>query len=99
MAWPRGVSSVRVEVEAFARGDPDLPLHQVDAGDHLGDRMLHLDARVHLEEIERAVLVEQELDRPGVHVADRARDRRRRRGQRVRSSGETTGDGDSSITF
>jgi hypothetical protein len=38
-----------------------------------------LKPRVHLEEIEAAVLVEQELDRAGVGVADRFRDGGRRR--------------------
>ena len=32
-------------------GHQDLGLHQVAAGDHLGDRMLDLDAGVHLDEI------------------------------------------------
>ena len=48
-------------------GDADLLVNQVDAGDHLGDRMLHLDAGVHLDEIELAVLVE-ELDRSGAGI-------------------------------
>ena len=68
-----------IEIEALASRDANLPLHQVDAGHHLGDRMLDLQARVHLEEVERAVLVEQELDRAGVGVAHRLRDRRRGR--------------------
>src|SRR5690606_4900905 len=57
------------ERERLARSDADLLLHEVDAGDQLGDRMLDLDARVHLQEIEPAVL-EQELDGAGVAVAD-----------------------------
>src|SRR3712207_8614617 len=48
-------------------GDADLLVHEVDAGDHLGHRMLHLDAGVHLDEVELAVLV-QELDRAGAGV-------------------------------
>ena len=62
-----------------AGGDADLLLHQVDARDHLGHRVLDLDARVHLHEVERAVLVQQELDRPHGVVADRrgALDRQR----------------------
>ena len=32
--------------------------------------MLHLDARVHLDEIKLAVLIHQEFDGPGVDVAD-----------------------------
>ena len=42
-----------------AGGDADLLEHEIDAGDHLGHRMLDLDARVHLDEIELAVLVEE----------------------------------------
>ena len=34
--------------------------------------MLHLDARVHLDEVQAAVFVHQELDGAGVHVADAA---------------------------
>src|SRR6187402_165858 len=32
--------------------------------------MLHLDTRIHLDEVDRTVLVHQELDRPGVPVSD-----------------------------
>ena len=45
----------RVEpVERLAAGDPQLPGHQVDAGDLFGDRVLDLDAGVHLDEGEVA---------------------------------------------
>src|SRR5688572_7794542 len=57
------------EREAMARRDADLLLHDVDAGDRLGDGMLDLDARVHLDEEELVVLV-QELERAGAAVAD-----------------------------
>ena len=57
--------------EALAAGDEQLRLHEIDAGDELRDRMLHLDARVHLDEVELAVLVE-ELQRAGAAIADRA---------------------------
>src|SRR5262249_23364520 len=56
--------------EALAAGDQQLRLHQVDAGDELGDRVLDLDAGVHLDEVELAVLVE-ELHGAGAAVADR----------------------------
>ena len=71
MAWPR-ISSFGGQnvVEPLAGGDAQLRLHQVDAGDGLGDRMLHLDAGVHLDEVELAVLVHEELDGAGVLVAD-----------------------------
>src|SRR5947209_14699405 len=41
-----------------ARRDPDLLVHEIKPGDHLGYRMLDLDARVLLDEIKRAVFVE-----------------------------------------
>ena len=46
-----------------------LKRHQVHAGHELRDGMLHLEARVHLQEVEVAVVVHQELDRPCVRVA------------------------------
>src|SRR5208337_4012044 len=49
--------------------DLDLLVDDVDAGDHLGHRMFDLDARVHLDEVELALLVEK-LDRPGADVAE-----------------------------
>src|SRR5690606_2847740 len=57
------------EVELLTGGDSDLPLHQVEAGHHLGDGVLDLQAGVHLEEVEAAALVDEELDGPGVDVA------------------------------
>ena len=50
--------------------DPQLGDHQVAAGDLFGDGVLDLDARVHLDEHVLAALIQQELDRPGVDVAD-----------------------------
>ena len=56
--------------EFLARGDADLGLDQVHVGDHLGDRMLDLNTRVHFDEVERAVIVHKEFDGAGVGVAD-----------------------------
>ena len=54
--------------------DLNLAAHQVDAGDHFGDGVLHLDARVHLDEIPFAGIgIDQKFDRAGVVVAGRAR--------------------------
>jgi hypothetical protein len=47
----------------------DLHLHDVDAGDQLGDRVLNLHARVHLNEEELGVLV-QELEGADAAIAD-----------------------------
>ena len=52
-------------------GDPHLGHDEVDVGDLLGDGVLDLDARVHLDEDVAAVLAEEELDGAGVEVADR----------------------------
>ena len=68
IAWPRGADVLLRERQRLARRDPDLLLHEVDAGHELGHRVLDLDPRVHLHEVEVEVLVDQELDRPGVHV-------------------------------
>jgi hypothetical protein len=59
--------------QRLAGGNAQLPLDEVDAGDHLGDRMLDLQPRVHLHEVEAAVGMGDELDRAGADVADRAR--------------------------
>ena len=58
-----------VEADGAAGGDADLLAHDVDAGDRFGHRMLDLQARVHLDEIELAVLV-QELDGAGAQIAE-----------------------------
>ena len=50
-------------------------MDDVDARDGLRDGVLHLESRVHLEESERAVSEQQELDGPRTHVASRQRDR------------------------
>ena len=60
--------------QLVALRDADLRLHQVAPGDHLGDRVLDLDARVDLDEVVAAVLADQELDRAGVGVVRVARD-------------------------
>ena len=59
------------ERELLPGGHADLLLHDVDAGDRLGHRVLDLHARVHLDE-EELVVLEQELERAGAAVADLA---------------------------
>ena len=51
IAWPRARRSLLLEAERLARGDADLLADEIDAVQHLGNRMLDLDARVHLHEI------------------------------------------------
>ena len=82
-----------------AGGDADLLEHQVDIGDHLGDGMLDLDAGVHLDEIELAVLI-QELDGADaeiLHVLHRLGAGRADLG--ARGGGQGPGEGPSSQTF
>src|SRR5688572_14429986 len=54
----------------FTGCDSDLLLYQIDPRHQLGHRMLHLDTRVHLHEVERAILVEQELNGARGDVTD-----------------------------
>src|SRR6266481_10027631 len=48
----------------------DLRFHQINAGDHLGDRMLDLDSRIHLNKVQAAVFIHQELYGAGVDVTN-----------------------------
>ena len=61
MAWPVKDDVALAVFERGAGGDADLLLDEVEAGQHLGHRMLDLEPGVHLDEVELAVLVE-ELD-------------------------------------
>ena len=54
-------------------GDHQLELDQIQAGGEFGDRVLDLQAGVHLEEVEVTLLVGEELDRARADVADRGR--------------------------
>ena len=62
--------AVQHVLQALARGQQDLALHQIHIRDHFRDRMLHLDARVHLDEVQLAIFIHQEFDGAGVHIAD-----------------------------
>ena len=62
----------------------DLRLDDVDAGDDFGHRVLDLDARVHLDEVELVgVGIEQELDRAGAAIVRGIAELQRRAGQLV----------------
>ncbi len=61
-----------------AGGDAELFAHQVHAGGFLGHRVLHLQARVDLEEGDHAVGRHQVLDRAGTGVTGLAADGARR---------------------
>src|SRR3546814_2558735 len=63
------------ECELFAGGDPDHLLDQVEVGHHLGDGMLDLEPRVHLQEVEASVRPGDELDGARREIADGLRQR------------------------
>ena len=101
MAQPCSRMSDCCKRRPVAVGDGDLLGDQVDAGDGFGHRMLDLDARVHLEEIERlALAIDQELD--GARAAIRQALREAHGGvmQRARASAsDRPGAGVSSMSF
>ena len=87
MAWPYGVSSRAGSTSSRSpRAMRNLPAHEIESGHRFRDRMLDLQPRVHLEKVEAAVFVEQELDRAGVGVADALRDGRGRRRDGARAA-------------
>ena len=64
--------------QRFAACDAQLPLDQVKAREHFGDGVLHLQAGVHLHQIEGLVglcFVQQKLHRARAHIARRLRQR------------------------
>ena len=86
--------------QALAGRDPDLLLDDVDPGDELGDRMLDLEARVCLEEVEVPARIHQELERAGVGVLHRTGGIRHRGAQALALLlGRAPTDGASSISF
>ncbi len=76
---------VEFRSQRFALRDGELRDHDVEPGHHLGHRMLDLEAGVHLQEVEVAGGVEQELAGAGVGVPDRLR---RRHGRRAHAAAE-----------
>ena len=53
----------------MAGGDGDLKLHQIEAGNLLGDGMFDLQTRVHFQKMEIEIGVHKEFDGAGVDVA------------------------------
>ena len=49
--------------------DLNLFSDQVQAGDHLGDRVLDLESGVHLQEVKFLLRIHQEFNRPGIPIA------------------------------
>ncbi len=97
MAWPWNLTFLR-QREIGAGADADLLENEVDIGDHLGHRMLDLDARIHLDEVELAFLV-QELDRADAEILDLAHRLGDRFADLLALRGVEGGEGLSSQTF
>ena len=57
-------------VQFFAGGDANLCLNQVGSCHEFRHRVLHLNTRIHLDEVDRTVLVHQEFHRARVRVSD-----------------------------
>ena len=73
---PQRLDRVLRHRQRLARRDTELQLDEVDpAADQLGHPVLHLQPGVDLEERDRVVLADEELDGAGVLVADVAGDR------------------------
>ena len=86
--------------EVAALRDVDLRADQVDAGGRLGDRVLHLEAGVDLEEGEGLLArVVEELDGPGADVPHGQRELLGRGLELVDLLGLRSGEADSSMTF
>ena len=78
-----GQADLRVG-QRHALGDENLRLDEVDAGDFLGHRVLDLNPRIDLDEVELVrVAIDEELDRAGVLVLHRPADLDRRVAQRL----------------
>ncbi len=60
--------------QSLFRGNANLQMYQIQPGDQLGDRMLHLQTRVHLKEVKILLLVDEKLNRTGVRVTGGLRD-------------------------
>ena len=61
------------EIQRFSSRDTEHPLHQVDAGDPFGDRMLYLQPGVHFQQVEVARRIDHEFHGAGRTVIYRFR--------------------------
>ena len=101
MAWPDSCTSLLAEIgSSMPAATRICHLTRSTPGDHFGYRMLHLQAGVHLHEVELPVRPKQEFD--GAHGRDSRRLWRlwwRPRSSCARVSSEIAGEGLSSMSF
>ena len=102
MAAPRHAICSCVNGSGCAGGNFDLQADQVEAGDELRNGVLHLQAGVHLQEVEAAVGIHQKFHRACIVVAGGAGGPYRglpHFAARISGCMVTRGEGHSSITF
>ena len=68
MAWPLNLDILLRVAQLPSARDADLLLDDIDAGDHLRDGMLHLQAGVHFEEIKILILIHKKFNRARVDI-------------------------------
>ena len=68
---PRQFDFALLQWQWMTSGDAQLPLHQIKTGNHFCDRMLHLQARIHLQKVVVQVLIHDEFNRTGTAVTHR----------------------------
>ena len=56
--------------QGLAGGNADLLLYKIARIHFLGDRVLHLDTRVHFHEVKTPVLIDQKFNRAGIFIPD-----------------------------
>src|SRR5687768_6097355 len=56
-------------VQFFARGNTNLRLHQINAGNSFSNRVFHLQTRIHFDEI-KFILLKQKLESAGAAITD-----------------------------
>ena len=61
------------EGQALPRGDANHVFYQINARHQFGDRMLHLQTRVHFQKVEIAIFIDDKFYRSGTAVAHRPR--------------------------
>ncbi len=96
--WPVHRASALIDLQTAALGDLDLLLDDVETARHFGDRMFDLQARIHLDKIEPAVL-EEKLESPDAAIADLTAGLHAGQPDGIDDPRRDTGAGASSTTF
>src|SRR3989338_2345164 len=68
---PPELNVALLEGQLLIGGNANLLLPDVNAGNHFGDRVVHLDAGIHFDEV-KLVVLEQEFERARTAITDLA---------------------------